>query len=477
MADIEWLIEQIDSSHEGPEIGAFFDFDGTLIAGYSAAAFFKYRLRRGEISVSEVVKTVAESINVERRGHDVSEMMRVGVQAQAGREVDEMDAWAANVFSRKIAGMIYPDARLLIEAHRRKGHTVVVASSATRPQIQATADDLGIDHIIATEMAQDDGIITGELGSDIRWGQGKADAVIEFADEVGIDLDLSFGYSNGEEDLPFLELVGYPCALNPDQELHDIAKERGWPSCTLNTPRSTSIVDVGRSAAAVGVFAGSVAAAAGLAVLNRSRSLGANVAASVGCDLVLASAGVRLHVIGEENIWAARPAVFLFNHQSQLDVFVLGALLRKDFTGVAKKSLEKDPFFGPIGYLADVAYIDRSNSAEARKGLEPAVESLRNGKSIAIAPEGTRSPTPRLLPFKKGPFHMAMQAGVPVVPIVMRNAGQIMAAHSMVIHPGTVDVAVLPPVPTTDWTREDLDERIAEVRQMFLDTLGDWPEE
>jgi putative phosphoserine phosphatase/1-acylglycerol-3-phosphate O-acyltransferase len=475
MADIEWLIEQIEQAELGPQVGAFFDFDGTLIAGYSAAAFFKYRLRRGEISVSEVVKTVAESINVERRGHDVSEMMRVGVQAQAGREVDEMEDWARNVFSRKIAGMIYPDARLLIDAHLRRGHTVVIASSATRPQIQATADDLGIDHIIATEMAEADGVLTGELGSEIRWGQGKADAVIEFAQEHAIELGQSFGYSNGEEDLPFLELVGYPCALNPDDELRDIAKERGWPAATLNTPRATTLLDVGRSAAAVGVFASSVAAAAGLAVLNRSRSLGANVAASVGCDLVLASAGVRLNVIGEENVWAARPAVFLFNHQSQLDVFVLGALLRKDFTGVAKKSLEKDPFFGPIGWMADVAYIDRSNSAEARKGLEPAVESLRNGKSIAIAPEGTRSPTPRLLPFKKGPFHMAMQAEVPVVPIVMRNAGQIMAAHSLVIHPGTVDVAVLPPVPTSDWTKETLDEHIAEVRQMFLDTLGDWP--
>jgi putative phosphoserine phosphatase/1-acylglycerol-3-phosphate O-acyltransferase len=184
---------------------------------------------------------------------------------------------------------------------------------------------------------------------------------------------------------------------------------------------------------------------------------------------------VRLNIIGEENVWAVRPAVFLFNHQSQLDVFVLAALLRKDFTGVAKKSLEKDPFFGPIGYLADVAYIDRSNSAAARKGLEPAVEALNNGRSIAIAPEGTRSPTARLLPFKKGPFHIAMQAGVPVVPIVMRNCGEIMAPHSMVIHSGTVDVAVLPPVPTEDWTKDDLDERIDEVRQMYLDTLADWP--
>ena len=478
MADIEWLIEEIENAPGGPEIGAFFDFDGTLIDDYSAAAFFKYRLRRGEISVSEVVKTVREGINVERRGHDVSEMMRVGIQGQAGREADEMDAWARNVFSKKIAGMIYPDSRLLIEAHLRKGHTVVVASSATRPQIQATADDLGIDHIVCTEMdVAEDGRLTGDLATDIRWGQGKADGVIEFAEEYGIDLEDSFAYSNGEEDLPFLELVGHPTALNATEELRDIAKERGWPVARLKTPPSTSVLDLGRSAAAMGVFAGSVAAATGLAILNRSRSLGANIAASAGSDLALAAAGVRLNVVGEENIWAARPAVFLFNHQSQLDVFVLAALLRKDFTGVAKKSLEKDPFFGPIGYLADVAYIDRSNNAAAREGLEPAVEALRNGRSIAIAPEGTRSPTPRLLPFKKGPFHLAMQAGVPVVPIVMRNCGEIMAAHSMVIHAGTVDVAVLPPVPTDDWSKANLEEKIAEVRQMYLDTLGDWPED
>jgi putative phosphoserine phosphatase/1-acylglycerol-3-phosphate O-acyltransferase len=70
-----------------------------------------------------------------------------------------------------------------------------------------------------------------------------------------------------------------------------------------------------------------------------------------------------------------------------------------------------------------------------------------------------------------------MQADVPVVPIVMRNCGEIMAAHSMIIHPGTVDVAVLPPVATTDWSKDNLDENIAAVRQMYLDTLGDWPED
>jgi putative phosphoserine phosphatase/1-acylglycerol-3-phosphate O-acyltransferase len=476
VADIEWLVEQIDNSPEGPQVGAFFDFDGTLIAGYSAAAFFTYRLKRREISTTELMRTIRESVNVERRGHDVTELMDVGVKGQAGRDAAEAQRWARTVFAKEIAEMIYPDARTLIDAHLRRHHTVVIASSATRAQIQATADDLGVDHIICTEMEVDaEGRYTGALASPIRWGEGKSDAVVEFAGEYRIDLDESFGYSNGSEDLPFLETVGRPCALNPDEGLVEIAGEHGWPVARLVEPRSTGPVDIVRSAAAIGVFAGSVAAAAALAVVNRSRSMGANVAASVGSDLGLATAGVRLRVIGEENIWAARPAVFLFNHQSQLDVFVLGSLLRKDFTGVAKKSLERDPFFGPVGFLADVAYIDRTDSTKARQGLEPAVEALRAGKSIAIAPEGTRSPTPRLLPFKKGPFHMAMQAGVPVVPIVMRNCGEIMAAHSMAIHGGTVDVVVLPPVPTEDWTLEDLNENIARVRQMYLDTLANWP--
>lgn len=476
MADIEWLIEQIDEAPEGPHIGAFFDFDGTVIAGYSALAFFKYRLRRREISPNEVVRTVAESLSIERRGKDVDELMHYGVRGQAGRSVDEVESWARDVFARNIAETIYPDARELVDAHVRKGHTVVIASSATRPQIQATADDLGINVLLCTEMeVGEDDRYTGRLSSPIRWGQAKADAVRDLAASLDIDLDASFGYSNGPEDVPFLSEVGCPVALNPDDELEQEARTRGWPAARLTTPPETKPLDLARTGLALGVFGAAVATSGVLGVLNRSRSWGADLAATAGSNLTLATAGVRLRVVGEENAFSARPAVFTFNHQSQLDVFVLGALLQRDFSGVAKKSLERDPFFGPVGYLTQVVYIDRADSAKARTGLESAVEALENGKSIAIAPEGTRSPTPRLLPFKKGPFHLAMQAGVPMVPVVMRNCGEIMAAHSMVIHPGVVDVAVLPPIDTSAWTKENLNEQVSTVRQMYLDTLADWP--
>ena len=98
---------------------------------------------------------------------------------------------------------------------------------------------------------------------------------------------------------------------------------------------------------------------------------------------------------------------------------------------------------------------------------------LESGRSLVIAPEGTRAPTPRLLPFKKGAFHLAMQAQVPMIPVVIRNAGEIMAAHSMILTPGTVQVRVLAPVPTDDWTPENLNEKVAMVEELYADTLDE----
>ncbi len=189
----------------------------------------------------------------------------------------------------------------------------------------------------------------------------------------------------------------------------------------------------------------------------------------------MALAGVRLNVVGQDNLWSARPAVFLFNHQSQLDVPVLASLLRSDFTAVAKKELATDPMFAPMGWLADVAYVDRADSSKARAALAPAVDALRNGTSLVIAPEGTRSPTPKLLPFKKGAFHMAMQAGVPIVPIVIRNAGELMAPRGMLISSGVLDVAVLEPIDTSTWTTRSLAGKVTRVRQQYLDTFDNWP--
>lgn len=475
MPDIDGLVADIDASPEGAHVAAFFDFDGTLIDGYSAVAYFRDRLLARDVGTSELLRSITESFNVEMRGRDVHRLVEIGVGSLAGRSLEDVERMGERLFKKNIAQMIYPEARILVEAHKRRGHTVVIASSALTFQVEAAAADLGITDILCTRMETRDGVLTGFVDGPILWGEAKAQAVRDFSAERGIDLGESFAYGNGLEDLAYLGTVGNPRPLNPADALADAAAEQGWPTARLSRPQHLTPELVVRSAAAYGGVIAGLVAGVGLGIVNRDRRTALEVTASVGSELALAAAGITMNVVGAENLWAQRPAVFIFNHQSQLDVIILAALLRNDFTGVAKKELKSDPMFAPLGWLADVAFIDRANTAEARKALEPAVEALRDGRSLAMAPEGTRSATPRLGPFKKGAFHVAMQAGVPLVPIVIRNAGELMPAHGVLISSGVLDVAVLPPIPTQGWSRDDIDVEVKRVRGMFLDTLADWP--
>ncbi len=129
-----------------------------------------------------------------------------------------------------------------------------------------------------------------------------------------------------------------------------------------------------------------------------------------------------------------------------------------------------------MGKIMDAAFIDRDDPRKAAvEGLHKVEELARKGLSILIAPEGTRLDTTEVGAFKKGPFRIAMSAGIPIVPIVIRNAEVIAARDSSTFNPGTVDVVVYPPIPVDDWTHDNLSERIAEVRQLYLDTLKNWP--
>ncbi|MGB1906038.1 MAG: lysophospholipid acyltransferase family protein, partial [Spongiibacter sp.] len=116
------------------------------------------------------------------------------------------------------------------------------------------------------------------------------------------------------------------------------------------------------------------------------------------------------------------------------------------------------------------------NTQRAIEALQPAVDRLKRGLSVAISPEGTRSYTPKVGKFKKGAFHIARQAGVPIVPVVIRNAGELMWREDQVMRAGTVDICVLDAIDVSQWADDELEERIAEVRQLFVDTLENWPE-
>ena len=474
MSDLRSLHDDIAAAVPGPATLAAFDLDGTLISGYSASVVYRDRLRRFDISVAELLRTTNAAVETRFRGADVGNLMRIGVESLAGRMEDEMQEWGQRLFRQEIARMIFSEVRGLLAAHRHAGHRVVMATSATPYQALSVAADLDIEpeDVLCTRPAVLDGMLTGKLESAPLWGPAKAEALREYADKHDADLGDSFAYSNGAEDVPMLKSVGHPVALNPDRKLAATARQNGWPSVNLRPPESgADPMSIARTTTAIGALMGAAAFGVSAGLLTQNRQTGANLVGSFGPDLALAICGINVRIKGRENAWSARPAVFMFNHQSSLDMLVIGSVIRRDVTGVAKKEAARDPRFIPVGALLDVAYIDRSDSTKARAALRPAVDKLQSGISIAIAPEGTRSPTPRLGKFKKGGFHLAMQAGVPIVPIVIHNAGERMWRNSLVAHPGTVDVDVLAPVPTDDWDLADLDRHVDEVRTLFEDCL------
>jgi putative phosphoserine phosphatase/1-acylglycerol-3-phosphate O-acyltransferase len=146
-------------------------------------------------------------------------------------------------------------------------------------------------------------------------------------------------------------------------------------------------------------------------------------------------------------------------------------MVRRDVTGVAKQEIKRNPIFGPLFSAAGVVFIDRDDTKKAIEALAPALEALRQGRSIAIAPEGTRQKTPRLGKFKKGAFHLAMQAGVPIVPVVFRNVLDALPKDGIVIHPATIEAVVLPPIDTSSWTKATLDDEIEAIRNRFIEVL------
>jgi putative phosphoserine phosphatase / 1-acylglycerol-3-phosphate O-acyltransferase len=471
VGDLERLIEDVERGPQGPEVGAFFDFDGTLIAGYSAGAWYGDRLRHFQVGPAELARTLAAGADMSLNGADVTRFMEIGVGAWAGRAADEIEELGERLFVQQIAGMAYPQADPLIRAHRRAGHTIAVASSATPFQVAPLARELGIDNLLCTEVEVVNGLATGKLAGPVLWGTGKAQAVTDFAAEKHLDLEQSYAYGNGKEDLAYLEAVGRPRPLNPDGGLSELAQERGWETYRFPSRGRPGPLSIARTGAALWGLGGAVATGVGLGLLTRSRRNAANLAIGAGSDAALALAGVSLNITGEEHLWSERPAVFIFNHQSSLDMLIVGSLVRRDLTGVAKKEAARDPRFAPIGLLTDVAYVDRKNSTKARSALQPVVDKMHEGYSLAIAPEGTRMPTPRLGRFKKGAFHIAMQARVPIVPIVIRNAGELMWRGSNVVRPGTVDVAVLSPVSTERWRKQDLDRHIAAIKRSYEQTF------
>ncbi|WP_227998335.1 HAD-IB family hydrolase [Nocardia australiensis] len=473
-SDLESVLAAIRSGPQGAEIAAVFDFGGTIVDGFTHPSLRKRVFRPGAARTASA--TLLGGIRNGLTDGQFERFLQLTTRALAGRNEADLDELGAQLFRRAIYGHLYPEAWQLIRTHEAAGHTVILASSLTRFQVAPAAAALGIEHVLCTSMATSEGTLTGYVEGKTLWRNGKADAVRGFAATNGIDLGRSYAYTNTVADVPLLSLVGNPIPVNPDRRLGMFAAEQDWPTVSFRARQAPGLGDYVRTYAGFAALLGGATLGVVAKSYTRQRREMADGLMAYATRATLRVIGVRIRLSGAAHARAPRPAVFLFNHQSQFDVIIVPRVLEGGVTGIGKKELTRNPIFGPLMRFVGVTFIDRSNTERAKAALAPVVETLRGGLSIAIAPEGHRSYTPGPLPFKKGAFHIALQAGVPVIPVVIRNAGEIAWRDSMIARKGTVDVAILEPIDVSGWSPDDMDDEVESVRRLYLETLLNWPE-
>jgi putative phosphoserine phosphatase/1-acylglycerol-3-phosphate O-acyltransferase len=467
---------EVDAGPGGPEVGAFFDLDGTLVAGFTAAAQTRDRLRRRDLRVVEFLTIVELAVQFRLGRRAFETLIEGSARTVKGRLARDVDESGERIFRQAVSDLIYPEMRELVRAHQRRGHTVVLSSSALTNQVAPVARYLGIEHIVCNQLvSEEQGVLTGEVEQPVIWGPTKASAVQQFATDHQVDLGSSYFYADGDEDLSLMYLVGQPRPTNPMPKLRQVAAERGWPVLRFRSRGGGGPLGVARRLASVGSFGPLAAAALAVGLVRHNKRAGVNFLTRFWPGTVLALSGVQLNVRGAEHLTERRPAVFLFNLRSSLDVFLVAALVRENWTGVAMKELQSSRVFGQFGKLLDAAFVDREDPGTAAAVLKSLEAARRRGLSVLIAPEETRLDTQLVGPFKRRAFLIAMATGLPIVPIVIRNSESVAGRSAAALNPGTVDIAVLPPVSTENWTLRNLREQIEQIRADYLETLAEWP--
>jgi 1-acyl-sn-glycerol-3-phosphate acyltransferase len=194
-----------------------------------------------------------------------------------------------------------------------------------------------------------------------------------------------------------------------------------------------------------------------------------------GAQLGLSLAGIRFKVAGRENLPQGRAAVYCANHQSNVDPPVLYRAVHPRLRVLYKQEIDRIPLLARAFRMAGFIPIDRHNKESAMRSIEAGASSLRAGQSFLIFPEGTRSKTDQLLPFKKGGFRMAIKAGAPVVPVAISGGRAAMVRGSFIIRPVTLTIRVGRPVETRDVNVEARDVLIERVRHEIVALLAQGP--
>lgn len=262
----------------GVRTAAFFDLDKTIIARSSTLAFSKAFYAGGLLNRRAVVRSAYANLVFGVRGadHDRLEQMRLHLtELIEGWDVEAVRGAVRDTLHEIVDPIVYAEAVDLIEEHRAAGHDVIIVSASGSEVVEPIGEMLGVDDVIATTLVERDGRYTGEVEF-YAYGPHKATAMERIAQERGLDLDASYAYSDSETDVPMLETVGHPFAVNPDRTLRQVATERGWPILNFERPvglrrRLGLGARTGLVAAALGAVVGGVV----VAVAMRRRLAGA----------------------------------------------------------------------------------------------------------------------------------------------------------------------------------------------------------
>ncbi len=188
--------------------------------------------------------------------------------------------------------------------------------------------------------------------------------------------------------------------------------------------------------------------------------------------IISALMGLRFSVYGTENIEPETSYIVTPNHQGIADIHAMASALPIPFRWVLKKELLKIPIFGWALWSTGPIAIDRSNTASSIETLKREKdEKLKDGWSVLIYPEGTRTPDGNLLEFKKGAFMMAVQSGIPILPVVCNGAFKILPKKSIAFRRGHVTLTICPPIPTKGLSEKDVPELMSKTRQAILTEL------
>ncbi|GIG63821.1 HAD family hydrolase [Phytomonospora endophytica] len=219
---------------------AFFDLDKTVITKSSVLAFGKPLYQGGLMSRGAVLRAAYAQLVYKIAGADEDQMARTRdylAKLCAGWPIEQVQQIVAETLHDLIDPYIYAEAAALIEEHQSAGRDVILVSASGEEMVRPIGQLLGVDDVIATRMVVADGRYTGDVETYVA-GPVKAEAIAELAAERGYDLAESYAYSDSVTDVPMLEVVGHPTAVNPDRALRKVAAERDWPMVTFKHPIS-----------------------------------------------------------------------------------------------------------------------------------------------------------------------------------------------------------------------------------------------